>query len=122
MPLTVYSMMEEALPMRQIQRIVLSLFTAAAITSAASPELKNPKLVLAIVVDQFRYDYLLRFRADYHAGFAKLLEQGAVMTDAYMIHSATVTAEGNWPFLSGEPPSPSGITATEWSTGRARNP
>ena len=48
------------------------LFAAYAV--AAPP----PKLVLAIVVDQFRYDYLLRFRKDYTGGFKTLLEQGAV--------------------------------------------
>src|SRR5215472_696902 len=94
--------------------IVLCAIATLPPVFAAPPEPSRPKLVLAIVVDQFRYDYLLRFRADYHAGFAKLLEQGAVMTDAYMIHSATVTAVGHSTFLSGAPPSASGIIANEW--------
>ena len=42
----------------------------------------TPKLVLAIVVDQFRYDYLTRFRADFTGGLKRLLEQGAVFTNA----------------------------------------
>src|SRR5215471_12508575 len=98
--------------MRQIQRTALFVITAAAIAYSAEP--KRPKLVVAIVVDQFRYDYLLRFRADYHQGLAKLLEHGAVMTDAYMIHAATVTAVGHSTFLSGAPPSASGIIGNEW--------
>ena len=97
-----------------VSSIVFCTTAALPPVFAAPPEPSRPKLVLAIVVDQFRYDYLLRFRADYHAGLAKLLEQGAVMTDAYMIHSATVTAVGHSTFLSGAPPSASGIIANEW--------
>ena len=37
------------------------------------------QLVLAIVIDQFRYDYLLRFRSDYHSGLDRLLTRGAVL-------------------------------------------
>jgi predicted AlkP superfamily pyrophosphatase or phosphodiesterase len=74
----------------------------------------QPKLVLAIVIDQFRYDYLLRFRADYHFGFARLLEKGAVFTDAHYLHAATVTAVGHSTFLTGATPSGSGIVGNEW--------
>jgi len=70
--------------------------------------------VLAIIVDQFRYDYLLRFRGEYHAGLARLLEKGAVFTDAHYLHATTVTAVGHSTFLTGAPPSVSGIIANEW--------
>jgi hypothetical protein len=83
-------------------------------TSLLAPAAPRPKLVLAIVVDQFRYDYLLRFRGDYHAGLSRLLNQGAVFTDAHYIHAATVTAAGHSTFLSGATPSVSGIIANEW--------
>ena len=69
---------------------------------------------MAVVIDQFRYDYLLRFRNDYHAGLAKLLERGAVFTNAYYLHAGTVTAVGHSTFLTGAPPSISGIIANEW--------
>src|SRR5580658_6868457 len=84
------------------------LFAAHAI--AATP----PKLVLAIVVDQFRYDYLTRFRADYRAGFKRLLSDGAVFTNARYEHYPTVTAVGHSTFLSGATPSMSGIIGNEW--------
>ena len=73
-----------------------------------------PKLILAIVVDQFRYDYLLRFKDDYSAGFKKLLSQGAVFDDAHHISFPTVTAVGHSTFLSGATPSQSGIVGNEW--------
>ena len=68
------------------------LAVAAALAAPQAPDPGKPRLVLAIVIDQFRYDYLLRFRADYHSGLARLLDGGAVFTDAYFLHAATATA------------------------------
>ena len=96
-------------PSPRLARLLLTFLAAAAILPAAPP-----KLVLAIVIDQFRYDYLLRFRSDYHSGFARLLEKGAVFTDAHYLHAATVTAVGHATFLTGATPSISGIIANEW--------
>jgi hypothetical protein len=73
-----------------------------------------PKLVLAIVVDQFRYDYLTRFRGDYKSGLKRLLTEGAVFTNAQYEHYPTVTAVGHSTFLSGATPAMSGIIGNEW--------
>ena len=75
---------------------------------------RKPKLVLAVVIDQFRYDYLLRFRGDYHGGLARLLSEGAVLADARYIHYPTVTAVGHSTFMSGATPSISGIIGNAW--------
>src|SRR5580658_9113831 len=91
-------------------RMLLSFLACASLALAAPP----PKLVLAIAIDQFRYDYLLRFRADYNSGLARLLNKGAVFTDAHYLHAATVTAVGHSTFLSGATPSISGIIGNEW--------
>ncbi len=74
----------------------------------------QPKLVLAIVVDQFRYDYLTRFRSDFTGGLKRLLEQGAVFTNANYQAAPTVTAVGHSTFLTGATPSLSGIVANQW--------
>jgi predicted AlkP superfamily pyrophosphatase or phosphodiesterase len=96
--------------------VFLFLFCAAEGTAQQKPQqpAKKPKLVLAVVVDQFRYDYLLRFRNDYHSGFARLLSEGAVFVDARYIHYPTVTAVGHSTFMSGATPSVSGIVSNEW--------
>jgi predicted AlkP superfamily pyrophosphatase or phosphodiesterase len=73
-----------------------------------------PKLVVAVVVDQFRYDYLTRFHDEYKAGFVRLARDGAVFTDAHHIHFPTVTAIGHSTFLSGATPSISGIVGNSW--------
>jgi hypothetical protein len=97
--------------MRKLLAAVLLVVCAIA---APAPAPTPPKLVLAVVIDQFRYDYLLRFRKDYNAGLARLLEHGAVFADAHHIHYPTVTAVGHSTFLSGATPSSSGIIANEW--------
>ncbi len=81
---------------------------------SAAPPARKPKLVIAIIVDQFRYDYLLRFRDGYNAGLARLLDNGAVFTDAHYPHAHLVTAVGHSTYMSGAPPSISGIVANEW--------
>ena len=98
----------------RLRRLILSFFITSTLC-AAPPQLpRKPRLVLAIIIDQFRYDYLLRFRNEYHSGLAQLLEKGAVFTDAHYLHSATVTAVGHSTFLSGAPPAVSGIVGNEW--------
>jgi len=88
----------------------LALFIAAASLFAA----EKPKLVLAIAVDQFRYDYLLRFRSEYKQGLDRLLTRGAVFSNAYYQHFPTVTAVGHATYMSGALPSVSGIIANDW--------
>jgi arylsulfatase A-like enzyme len=75
---------------------------------------RQPRLVVAIVVDQFRYDYLPRFNADYTSGLRRLLDHGAVFTNARYEHVPTVTAVGHSTFLSGATPAMSGIINNEW--------
>jgi hypothetical protein len=94
-----------------MKKTLVSLLAAACLLSAAP---KKPKLVLAIVIDQFRYDYLTRFRSEYHAGFERLLRNGAVFSNANYIHFPTVTAVGHSTFLTGAIPSISGIVGNDW--------
>ncbi|MEO8597599.1 MAG: alkaline phosphatase family protein [Candidatus Solibacter sp.] len=93
-------------------RIIFLFALLAASLVHAAPN--KPKLVLTVVIDQFRYDYLTRFRADYTAGLARLLNQGAVLTNAYYPQVPTVTAVGHSTILTGAIPSISGIVANEW--------
>lgn len=75
---------------------------------------RRPKLLVAIVIDQFRYDYLTRFQSDYKEGLAELMKRGAVFSQAYYEHFPTVTAIGHSTILSGATPSISGIVGNEW--------
>jgi hypothetical protein len=94
-----------------MKKALVCLLAAASLLAADPPK---PKLVLAIVIDQFRYDYLTRFRSEYHGGFERLLTRGAVFTNARYEHFPTVTAIGHSTLLSGATPALSGIIGNEW--------
>jgi hypothetical protein len=103
--------------MNRLARILL-LFAMAPtemLLPAPAPEVPGkPRLVVAITVDQFRYDYLTRFRGEYAGGFKRLLAGGAVYTNARYEHFPTVTAVGHSTILSGATPSLSGIVGNDW--------
>jgi predicted AlkP superfamily pyrophosphatase or phosphodiesterase len=96
-----------------MMRLIPILLLAVSFGTAAAP-VRKPKLVLTITVDQFRYDYLTRYRSDYKGGLNRLLTQGAVYTDAHFQHFPTVTAVGHSVILSGAMPSVSGIVGNDW--------
>ncbi len=75
----------------------------------------SPRLVLLIVVDQFRYDYLDRY-ADLFAtdGLKRLLNNGANWVDANYDHMPTYTAPGHATLMTGAYPAETGIVANEW--------
>src|SRR6266700_1788416 len=75
---------------------------------------RDPRLVLLIAVDQFRYDYLTRFRDEYKGGLDRLLRTGANFVNANLEHYPTVTAVGHSTMLSGATPSASGIIGNDW--------
>ena len=72
------------------------------------PALVKPKLVVVITVDQLRPDYLTRWRNQLVGGF-RLLQAGAVFTNAFQDHGVTETAPGHSTILSGRWPAHTGI-------------
>jgi predicted AlkP superfamily pyrophosphatase or phosphodiesterase len=88
----------------------------------AAPDPAAIKLVLLVAVDQFRYDYLTRYRAEFAGGVGTLLKRGAVFTDAHLEHGTTVTAVGHATMLSGALPTVSGIISNGWYDRTSRGP
>jgi predicted AlkP superfamily pyrophosphatase or phosphodiesterase len=72
------------------------------------------RLVLFVSVDQMRYDYLTRFAPLYKAGLRRLLDRGAVFSNALYRHANTETGPGHSVLLSGRSPLHSGIVANTW--------
>jgi predicted AlkP superfamily pyrophosphatase or phosphodiesterase len=75
---------------------------------------KDLRLVVLIAIDQFRYDYLTRFRNEYKGGFDQLLKHGADFVNANLEHYPTVTAIGHSTMLTGATPKNSGIVGNDW--------
>jgi hypothetical protein len=78
------------------------------------PAVAKTNLVVAIIIDQFRYDYMTRFDASYQDGLRRLHDAGAFFTDAHQAHYPTVTAVGHGAFLTGSIPAINGIIGNEW--------
>jgi predicted AlkP superfamily pyrophosphatase or phosphodiesterase len=74
----------------------------------------KPKLLLVLSIDQMRFDYLTRFNSLYKGGLRRLLDQGAVFTNAKYRHANTETGPGHSVILSGRHASHSGIVANSW--------
>ncbi|MEO6739066.1 MAG: hypothetical protein ABIP20_02375 [Chthoniobacteraceae bacterium] len=65
-----------------IRNLILCSFLACRLAFAASPQ--SPKLIVAILVDQLRYDYLERFHDQFtERGFRLLMDDGAFLTFAH---------------------------------------
>ncbi len=80
---------------------------------AAAPPAR-PRLVLLIVVDQFRYDYLERYDDLFSGGLQRLLRDGANWTNANYDHMPTYTAPGHATLMTGTWPAETGIVGNEW--------
>jgi len=70
------------------------LLFAVVLLIASAHAAENPKLIVAIAVDQFRYDYLLRFRSEYKEGLDRLLTRGAVFANALLNSSPSFVLLG----------------------------
>jgi arylsulfatase A-like enzyme len=92
------------------------LALAPALTDAAdiAPLVPRPRLVLALSVDQLRFDYLTRFKPLFQGGFRTLWERGAIFSNAHYGYANTETGPGHSVLLTGRYPSHSGIIANSW--------
>ena len=106
-------------------RLLLALagLTAAALMAVlflptaafASAYNGRPKLVVVIVIDQFRGDYLERYRDQFgDSGFRLFLDRGAYFTDCNYDYANTRTAPGHATLFTGAYSNGHGIVANEW--------
>jgi hypothetical protein len=103
--------------------LVAASGSAAESPSPSSSPAEPPRLAVVIAVDQFRADYLERFRPHFVAGgFRRLLEQGTVYADAHHRHAMTATAPGHSTILTGVHANIHGIIANEWYDPAAGRP
>lgn len=85
--------------------------------STAQPE--RPKLVIGIIVDQMRWDYLYRFNNKYEdGGFNRLLNQGFSCENTMINYIPSVTAIGHSTIFTGSVPAIHGIVGNDWIDSR----
>ncbi len=80
-----------------------------------SPAWQNPpKLVVGIVVDQMRPDYIYRYWSNFgEGGFKRLIGEGNFLRDAHYTYMPTVTGPGHASIYTGSVPAHHGIVANE---------
>lgn len=95
--------------------LLVSTFGSAQkkILSNANPQ--RPKLVVGIVVDQMRWDYLYRYSSRYtDKGFKRLLNDGFTCENTFIPYTPTSTAPGHTCIYTGSVPSIHGIIGNSW--------
>ncbi len=107
--------------MRRLPFMLLLVLVAVQLnaqTAAGSQQtaIKRPKLVIGIVVDQMRWDYLYRYYDRYQAdgGFKRLLGNGFTCDNTLVPYAPTITACGHTCIYTGAVPAVNGITGNEW--------
>lgn len=95
--------------------VILLLGLASTRVGFGSAYNARPKLVVIIVIDQFRGDYLERYRDQWgEGGFRLFLDHGADFTDCNYQYANTRTAPGHATLLTGAYTNGHGIIANEW--------
>jgi predicted AlkP superfamily pyrophosphatase or phosphodiesterase len=95
-------------------------FSSTACAQAASPAAKpaktlaKPKLVVLLVVDQMRGDYVDKFSFQWTGGLKRLVTEGAWFRDAAYPYAATETCVGHSTIATGAFPATHGMVANAW--------
>ena len=83
--------------------------------SRQTARIDAPRLVVVLVIDQFRADYLDRFRDSFESiGFARLLREGAVFRSCFYPYAITETGPGHATLATGTTPDRHGIASNNW--------
>lgn len=104
--------------MRNIVIVLFSCFVFACTTKkqpTANTDQTHPKLVVGIVVDQMRYDYLTRFKNKFgNNGFKRLQDNGFNLKNHHFNYVPTYTGPGHASIYTGTTPMNHGIIANHW--------
>lgn len=97
---------------------VLSIVLLPTLNAQSNPNPateKSPRLVVGIVVDQMRYDYLTRFADQYgDGGFKRLMQEGFEFKNNHFNYIPTYTGPGHASVYTGTYPAIHGIVANDW--------
>jgi predicted AlkP superfamily pyrophosphatase or phosphodiesterase len=96
--------------LRKLPFIIICFFSATAFAQPA-----KPKLVVGLVIDQMRWDYLYRYSDLYGTGgFKRLLNQGFSNENTFIPYVPTYTAVGHTCVYTGSVPAITGIVGNNW--------
>jgi predicted AlkP superfamily pyrophosphatase or phosphodiesterase len=96
--------------------LLLWIQTGNSQAQPGGPQVARPKLVVGIVVDQMRWDYLYRYFNMYgNDGFKRMLKEGFTCENTYINYLPSYTAVGHTCIFTGSVPSITGISGNDWT-------
>lgn len=100
--------------MRKLKALLI-LILGIPFAGLAQTQSEKPKLVIGIIVDQMRQEYLYRFKDRFvEGGFKRFSEQGFMLTNGHYNYIPTYTGPGHASIYTGTTPATHGIIANEW--------
>lgn len=104
--------------MKKLSSLIIGLVTMIGSFGqpAKSSVVQRPKLIVGIVIDQMRWDYLYRYYDRYgNAGFKRMINEGFSCENAMINYIPSVTAVGHSTIFTGSVPAIDGIAGNEWT-------
>ncbi|MGZ5190280.1 MAG: alkaline phosphatase family protein, partial [Flavisolibacter sp.] len=96
-----------------MRNLILFLFLLFSLGTHA--QVSRPKLVVGIVVDQMRWDFLYRYHNRYgNTGFKRMLREGFTCENTFIPFTPTYTAAGHASVYTGSVPALNGIMGNFW--------
>lgn len=95
--------------------LIVFVFTSNFLFAQQIKKDQKPKLVVGIVVDQMRWDYLYRYYDRYsEGGFKRLLSDGFSCENTFINYLPSYTAVGHTVIFTGSVPAINGIVGNDW--------
>lgn len=95
--------------------LFILLFTAVKMQAQKSKNIERPKLVVGIVLDQMRPDFLYKYQNNFSSkGFVRLMNDGNVCQNAFINYLPSYTAPGHTCIYTGSVPALHGISSNDW--------
>ncbi len=101
--------------MRYFQIILVLLASTHVLAQSPDQKKEPPKLVVGIIVDQMRQEYLYRFSSKFsEGGFKRIMNDGFMLRNAHYNYAPTVTGPGHASVYTGATPAVHGIINNDW--------
>ncbi len=101
--------------MKKLLLILLFVVSLQAVAQAPDDGIERPRLVVGIVVDQMKQEYLYRYYQHFgNEGFKRLMREGFMAKNAHYNYVPTVTGPGHASVYTGSTPAVHGIIGNSW--------
>ncbi len=101
--------------MKYFSSILALIISGSVWAQPSGKQIERPKLVVGIVVDQMRQEYLYRFYNKFgEGGFKRMMNDGFMLKNAHYNYTPTVTGPGHASVYTGTTPAYHGIISNDW--------